>query len=223
MVYRDYLNTISQILSDEPCKVQMDVLLDGLDRTEHLFIRDKSQEKDRLSYEKIRDREDVEFLVKSNHIHPEAVGLVTHQYQIAGTINFGPLRLRSDNDRGETAREEVIRKLMNRFRIALKIRGKDLIWIATTEYGYGNRPHGHFLISFEKTSESVSIPEFETIKSILNAFLFDLAQETGDPCLGDMDISPVTNSMGACSYLCKKEYRRAFKAFYYSTGLIKRS
>lgn len=222
-MYHDSPNTINQILSDEPSKVQMDALLDDLDRTEYLFIRDKSQDKDWVSYEKIRDRDDVEFLVKNNHVHPEAVGLVVYQYQIAGTINYGPLRLRSDSDRGETAREEVIRKLMNRFRIALNIRGKDFIWIATTEYGYGNRPHGHFLISFDKTSESFSIPEVDTIKTVLNACLFDLAKETEDPCIGDMEITPVTNSMGACSYLCKKEYRRPFKAFYFSTGLIKRS
>lgn len=211
------------VFIDEPSAGAMDLLIGELDRAEHLFIRDQSFNRDRVSYERIRGKEDVEFLVKSNHIHPESVGLVSHAYQIAGTINYGPVSLRADSITGETKREQTIRSLMNYLRVRLGLRGKDFIWVATTEYGYQNRPHGHFLVSFDGVTDPAKIPSFDTCSTLLSSILNDLALESGEPCLGTLVVEPVTNSPGAVAYLCKEEYRRPDKVFYYSTGLIRKS
>jgi len=50
--------------------------------------------------------------------------------------------------------------------------------------------------------------------------LADMAAETGDDCLGELMLAPVTNSLGAVAYLSKEEYHRPFKKFMFSTGLI---
>lgn len=194
----------------------------GEERAAHLFIKDHDFNRDRLVYERISSREDVEYLVKTNHIHPEAVGLVAYRYQIAGTINYGPVGLRADSITGEAGREQTIRKLLNRFRVTLGLRGGDFIWAATTEYGYENRPHGHFLISFDHVTSPMKVPSYTTCCGLIPSILNDLAVESGEPSLGTVIVEPVTNSPGAVAYLSKEEYRRPHKAFYYSTGLVKR-
>ena len=206
---------------DEPSGAAMDLILGELDRASHLFIRDQSFDRDRVSYEKIRGREDVEFLVKSDHIHPEAVGLVSHAYQVAGTINWGPMNLRADSIPGETKRKLTTGRIMNYLRVRLGLNGKKFVWVATTEYGYENRPHGHFLISFDGVTNPSKVPSAETCRGFLQSILHDLAVESDEPCLGEILVQPVTNSPGAVAYLCKEEYRRPHKAFYYSTSLTK--
>lgn len=194
----------------------------GEERAARLFIKDHDFNRDRLVYDRISSREDVEFLVRTNHLHPEAVGLVKHTYQVAGTINYGPVSLRTDSITGEAGREQTIQKLLNRFRFTLGLRGKDLIWAATTEFGYENRPHGHFLISFDHVTSPMKVPSYTTCCGLIPSILNDLAVESGEPSLGTVIVEPVTNSPGAVAYLCKEEYRRPDKAFYYSTGLVKR-
>ena len=206
---------------DTPSNSAIDLLLADLDRD--LFIKDETGERERLVYDKIKSPGDLDFLIGVNRIHPEAAGLARFNYKLAGTINYGPLRLRAASARGESEREQMIRKLMGRFRRALNLRGKDFIWTATTEYGYGNRPHGHFLISFDEVYPSlVGSLTFPTCEAVLNSCLSDLAKETNDACLGDLVLESVSNSLGAVAYLSKEEYGRGHKAFYYSTALIPR-
>lgn len=194
----------------------------GEERAARLFIKDHDFNRDRLVYGRISSREDVEYLVRTNHLHPEAVGLVAYRYPIAGTINYGPVSLRADSITGEAGREQTIRKLLNRFRVTLGLRGRDFIWAATTEFGYENRPHGHFLVSFDRVTSPTKVPSYTTCCGLIPSILNDLAVESGEPSLGTVIVEPVTNSPGAVAYLCKEEFRRSDKAFYYSTGLVKR-
>ncbi len=171
----------------------------------------------RVLFDQIRSEKHLDLLIKDDRVHPEAHGLIDRSYQIAGTINYGPLRFRKDSEASEHQRESVLRQLMSRIRIALNLRGKDFFWVASTEFGYGNRPHGHFLISFSRQPANIA----GVIAEVREAFA-ELAKDLAETTLGDLQLSEVSNSIGAVAYLCKEEYGHRFKTFYYSTSLVKR-
>lgn len=159
----------------------------------------------------------LEELVKGDRVHPEALGLSRYPFTLAGTINFGPMRFRSDSSHGEKLREELIRRLMGRIRMGLEISGKQYRWVATTEYGYENRPHCHFLLGF---AQRLSQTPYRLLELQVETSFAELAGDYGQPTLGDLHLSPVSSHFGAVAYLCKEEFNRAIKAFYYSKSFI---
>jgi hypothetical protein len=159
----------------------------------------------------------LEKMVKDDRVHPEALGLSRYSFELAGAINFGPLRFRSDSSNGEKLREELLRKFMGRIRIALGISGKQFRWVATTEYGYENRPHCHFLVGLPQSLAQTPYTVLELQSEIK---FTDLAGDYGEATLGDLKLTPISSHFGAVAYLCKEEYHRPNKDFYYSRSLI---
>lgn len=169
----------------------------------------------RINFEKIESEDTLGLMINRDIVHPEAFALIGRAYQIAGCINYGPLRFRAASENGENERESLIRQLMGRTRISLGLNGKRFFWIGCTEYGYGNRPHTHFLISVPLNS----IENQVIIEAIQSSFA-KLASDLGELTIGDLNLSEVSNSVGAVAYLCKEEYGHRFKTFHYSTSLV---
>jgi hypothetical protein len=182
-------------------------LLEGID-----LIESKAE----CPYHRITTLDQLSLFIKEDRIHPEALGLSRFNFHLAGTLNYGPIRFRGDNPQSENNREQLIRKLMSRVRVGLGLRGKQFHWVATTEYGYENRIHSHFLLNL---GVKASLPSSVHITQVESAF-GDLAKEMNEEVLGTLHLSPITHSIGAVAYLCKEEYRRPMKYFIYSQSIV---
>jgi hypothetical protein len=193
---------------------QIDQLLSDI---VHSDVVDMSTGIRRIVWEKVTTSEQLEFLVHNNIVHPEVIGLNQYNWTLFGTIQYGPVKYRLDTDRSESSRESVLRQLMSRIRVLLNIRGKDFKWVGCTEYGYENRPHSHFLISLPNT-----YLDKPNLIEVIQANFTQLGINLGEKTLGSLVIIPTIQSTGSIAYICKEEYRRTFKRFYYSTCFVSR-
>jgi hypothetical protein len=196
---------------DEPVNEVVTQMLEDLSALDGLEF---GEGRKRCAFDKIASHRQLELLVKADRIHPEAFALSRYNFELFGTINYGPIRYRQDSPQSEKIRDELLRQLMGRVRIALNLRGRDFWWVSSTEYGYENRVHGHFLIGLK----TKVVTEFLSI--LFNRSLGDLTQVNGDPLIGTLHLEPITNSMGAVAYLCKEEFQRPMKHFIYSSSIL---
>jgi len=198
---------------DDPVNPLISNLLDGLDALEGL---DFSENRKTCPYGLITSEKQLELLVNENRLHPEVFGLKNYEFQLAGTINYGPIRFRNDTTQSEGLRDDLIRQLMGRVRVGLGLRGKDIFWVATTEYGYENRIHTHFLVGI---AGRALVPTAALTQATDRAFT-SLSAHFNESQLGTLHLNKVTNPLGAISYLCKEEYRRPMKHFIFSKTII---
>jgi hypothetical protein len=204
------LNSLSE--TDNPTIIR---LLDELATLESL---DFSATCKVCPYSLITSANQLEALVACDRLHPEVIGLSHYAFQIAGVINYGPMRFRSDTGPSAKLREDLIRQLMSRLRIALRLRGSECWWVCATEYGYENRIHSHFIFGLNEKTNTPS----ERLISLLHHGFKELSKNFNEEQIGTLNLTPVINSVGAVAYLCKEEYRRPMKHFIFSQSIAPR-
>ena len=167
-----------------------------------------------FNYNLVNTQEKLRALMYMDKLHKEAYNLTDYPWQLHLTIHYGPSRFKYDTFDAECLRKYLIIKLMSYIRIKLHLHGKNIFWFACTEFGAESNAHLHVLLGTHKRNLKT-----DESKSIILSSIAEVAKHFGVSGIGSPKIVDINNPYGSLAYLCKKQFGRKDKSFYFSKSI----
>ena len=167
-----------------------------------------------INHNLINTQQKLHALMYMDKLHKEAYNLTDYPWKLHLTIHYGPSRFKYDTVNSECLRENLIIKLMSYIRIKLHLHGKNIFWFACTEFGAESNAHLHVLLGAHKRN-------FKTVESklIILSSIAEVAKHFDVSGIGSPKIVDIHNPYGSLAYLCKKQFGRKDKSFYFSRSI----
>jgi len=151
--------------------------------------------------------------------HPETHFLNSYEWEGMITIRFESTDWKSKTDLGYGRREHLLRALMNNLRRKWNLNGKDINWVASTEFGISGAAHCHLIFSFNPLVRKGRIsPQLTDFEGIVKESISHICREFQVPGRSiDVKWSPKYDDYGLVKYVCKKEFGHDDKHFIWSS------
>jgi hypothetical protein len=155
---------------------------------------------------------------KDYEVQPEYKFLQLYNWEGMITTRFEFGSLSKDNGAGAFRREGFVRALMNDLRKKWKLRKNQMYWAAAIEFGNNDIAHAHILINFYPLIvKGLEIPDLSNLSEILQESAERIRSLHRLPIRSvNSHWTPTFDSDDLVRYICKVEFARPHKVFYYS-------